>query len=382
MNRRSFLRNIGIAGAVGAIAPALNRGRAQAAPAEHAPELPQSEQQAIATIAREFMERFKVPGMSVAISREGKFVLQQGFGVADEATKAPVTPEHLFRIASVSKPITSVAIFSLIEQGRLALGDLIFGEKGRLGFDFGKNLPEPVREITVVHLLTHSCGGWPNKSADPMFLHPAMNHRELIEWTIQNQPLTKKPGEAHAYSNFGYCILGRLIEKLTGLPYAQAMQREVLAKCGITAMRIGGNTLADRAPSEVAYFANGAGNPYGMNVARMDSHGGWIASAGDLVKFAMRVDGFPNPPDILRAETLKTMTTPPSAYEHYACGWIVNKVPNWWHNGSLPGTSSILVRTASGLCWAALANTRTEGIGPALDGMMWKIAKAVPEWRA
>jgi CubicO group peptidase (beta-lactamase class C family) len=318
----------------------------------------------------------------VAIAREGKFVLRRGFGVTDGETKTPVTPGHLFRIASVSKPFTSAAIFSMIEQGRLALDDSIFGEKGRLGLEFGKTPPERVKEITVHHLLTHTCGGWSNKGADPMFLHPGMNHRELIEWTLANQPLTHQPGTAYVYSNFGYCILGRLLEKLTGLPYAQAMLREVLVKCGITAMRIAGSILAERAAEEVTYHANGAGNPYGMNVARMDSHGGWLATAGDLVKFAMRVDGFPNPPDILRAETIKTMTTPTAASEHYACGWSVNKVPNWWHGGSLPGTSSILVRTASGLCWAALANARAEGIGAALDQMMWKMAKAVPAWRA
>lgn len=372
-----------MAGAMAAAGPMLNLRRVHAASADDAlPELPESEQQAIAGIAREFMERFKVPGVSVAIAREGKFVLRRGFGVTDGETRTPVTPGHLFRIASVSKPFTSAAIFSMIEQGRLALDDLVFGEKGRLGLEFGKTPPERVKEITVHHLLTHTCGGWANKGADPMFLHPRMNHREMIAWTLANQPLTHQPGTAYAYSNFGYCILGRLLEKVTGLPYVQAMQREVLAKCGITTMRIAGSTLAERAAEEVTYHANGVGNPYGMNVARMDSHGGWLATAGDLVRFAMHVDGFPNPPDILRAETVKTMTTPTAANGNYACGWSVNDVPNWWHGGSLPGTSSILVRTASGLCWAALANARAEGIGPALDGMMWKMARAVPAWRA
>jgi CubicO group peptidase (beta-lactamase class C family) len=349
---------------------------------EPMPELRESEQQAIAAIAREFMERFKVPAMSVAVARQGKSVVQQGFGIADEATRAPVTPGHLFRIASVSKPFTSVAIFSLIEQGKLQLNDLIFGENGKLGSDFGKAAPDAVKPITVAHLLTHTCGGWSNKKDDPMFLPPAMNHRELIEWTLQNQPLTDKPGTAYAYSNFGYCMLGRLLEKLTGLTYEQAVQREVLAKCGITKMRIAGNTLADRAPDEVTYVANGKGSPYGMNVARMDSHGGWIATARDLVRFAMHVDGFPNPPDILLPETIRTMTTPTTANAGYACGWAVNKSSNWWHNGSLPGTASIMVRTASGLCWAALANIRTKGIDLALDQTMWKIVRAVPAWRA
>jgi CubicO group peptidase (beta-lactamase class C family) len=383
--RRSFVGKIGT---VAAVAPVLGALCIRAgAEGETAQEPSPSEQQAIAAITREFMERFKVPGMSVAIARHGQFVLRRGFGVADDATKEPVTPEHLFRIASVSKPFTSAAIFSLIEQGRLALDDLIFGEKGRLGFDFGKALPEPVREITVHHLLTHTCGGWTNTHGDPMFLHPKMSHGELIGWTLENQPLTQKPGTKFAYSNFGYCILGRLLEKLTGIPYSQAVQREVLTKCGITAMRIGGNTLAERAKMEVRYYAYDLNvllgiHPYAMNVARMDSHGGWIARAGDLVQFAMRVDGFPNPPDILRADTVRTMTTPTAASGNYACGWLVNKVPNWWHNGSLPGTTALMVRTASGLCWAALANIRAEGIDIGMDQMMWKIAKAVPSWRA
>ncbi len=380
LSRRTFLGRTGIAVMAGAVAPS---SRLRSAPSEHAPRLPQPEQQAIEAAVREFMQRFKVPGMSVAIAKQGKFVLSQGYGVVDAETKAPVTPDHLFRIASVSKPFTAAAIFALIEQGRLRLDDLVFGEKGKLGFDFGKTLPEPVKQITVAQLLKHTAGGWPNMKGDPMFLNPAMSQGELIGWTLVNQPLTDKPGTKHAYSNFGYCILGRILEKLTGLPYAQAVQRDVLAKCGIATMRIGGNTRGDRAPNEVAYYEGGDfGDPYGMNVARMDSHGGWIARAGDLVQFALHVDGFPSPADILRAGTIKVMTTPTAASPGYACGWAVNKAQNWWHSGSLPGTSSILVRTVSGLCWAALANIRAEGIDAALDETMWKIVKAIPAWRA
>ena len=385
--RREFLDRMRAVAAAGVAVPWIALQENRAVSPEHGPELSQKQHEAIDVIAREFMERFKVPGMSVAFAKDGQFVLQQGFGVADVAAKEAVTPAHLFRIASVSKPITAVAIFTLIERGLLQLADLVFGENGKLGFDFGMTLHDDVKEITVHHLLTHTCGGWTNAAADPMFRNPAMEHAELIEWTLRNVPLVNKPGAVHAYSNFGYCILGRLVEKLTGMKYAEAVQRDVLGKCGITSMRIGGNTLAERAKSEATYYSHDPGvrmgvHPYSMNVARMDSHGGWIASASDVVSFAMHVDGFPNPPDILRAETLKMMTTPPAAYEHYACGWAVNKVPNWWHNGSLPGTSSIMVRTASGMCWAALVNIRAEGIGPALDQMMWKIARAVPAWHA
>jgi hypothetical protein len=119
-----------------------------------------------------------------------------------------------------------------------------------------------------------------------------------------------------------------------------------------------------------------------MNVTRMDSHGGWIATPGDLVRFALRVGGSDTVPNLLRPETIKTMLTASAANAGYACGWFVNRVPNFWHTGNLPGTTSIMVRTASGLCWAAFANARADGSELALDQMMWQMARAVPAWRA
>jgi hypothetical protein len=146
-------------------------------------------------------------------------------------------------------------------------------------------------------------------------------------------------------------------------------------------MQLAGNTLAQRAPKEVLYYGRKE-TPYTMNVTRMDSHGGWIGTPGDLVQFALHVDGFDTAPSILRVETIKTMTTGSTANPGYACGWCVNKAHNHWHNGSLPGTTTLLVRTASGLCWAAFANARGQGTNVAIDQMMWKMVKAVPAWRA
>lgn len=76
------------------------------------------------------------------------------------------------------------------------------------------------------------------------------------------------------------------------------------------------------------------------------------------------------------------MTSPGAAGGGYARGWHINTVPNCWHGGSLPGTSTIMVRTARGLCWAGLLNRRTESIGLALDKVMWRMAGAVPGWVA
>jgi CubicO group peptidase (beta-lactamase class C family) len=331
-------------------------------------------------IANRFMTKYQVPGLSVAIARHGQFVYRKGFGLADVAAGGKVTPAHLFRIASVSKPITSVAIFSLIERGRLKLSDRIFGRDAVLGTDFGSSYSERVQKITIEHLLTHTCGAWPASANDPMFENPGMNSHALIRWTLQNRPLQYDPGAHYAYSNFGDCILGRVIEKVSGQTYAKLVEQNLLAKCGVSDMRIAGNTLLDTAPGEVVYYGQNGESPYDMNVRRMDSHGGWIATPSDLVNFAMRVDGFSYTPNILEPATIDTMTTATGVKPDYAKGWMVNTLDNWWHDGSLPGTTSIMVRTSSGLCWAALANTRTKGID--LDPMLWEMADAVPAWKA
>lgn len=113
-----------------------------------------------------------------------------------------------------------------------------------------------------------------------------------------------------------------------------------------------------------------------MNVRRMDAHGGWVGTPTGLVRFALHVDGFTPPADILKKPSIRTMTARAGTHPDYACGWSVNKAGNWWHNGSLPGLSSLLVRTSGGYCWAACANTRAPGINLALDRLMWKIVRA------
>lgn len=341
-----------------------------------------SEAAAIASTVTQTMESHQVPALSLAVARHGRFVYRQGFGYADKRAGERATAASLFRIASVTKPITSAAIFSLIEQGRLGLHDLVFGEGGRLGFNYGKDNPGAVGKITLYHLLTHTSGGWQNDGNDPMFRDKSMDHRELITWTLRHQPLKYEPGTHYAYSNFGYCILGRVIEKVTGQSYEDYVKQAVLAKCGISHMRLAGNTLAQRAPGEVVYYGRSDSDtePYDMNVTRMDSHGGWLATPGDIVRFAMHVDGFKTTPGILSADTIKMMTTASQANPQYACGWCVNRIPNWWHTGGLPGTLTVMVRTGSGLCWAAFTNTRVDGLD--LDAFMWKVVKCVPAWHA
>lgn len=369
MNRRRFIRHAAQASAFTALS-SPTWGAATSLPAPST-----TEAGTIRSIAEDFLREHGIEGMSIAYGRAGEIAFETAYGFADAEGKEPVTPAHRFRIASISKPITATAVMMCIEKGLLQRDSNIFGPQGILGDTYGRDLPGSVRTVTIDHLLTHTSGGWGNAKNDPMFIDPKVPQDELITRTLATQKQTHDVGTHYAYSNFGYCLLGRVLEKVTKLPYETLLTQHMLAKCGIKDMRIAGNTLADRQPNEVMYLTEKPGAAYGMNVPRMDAHGGWIATAGDLVRFASQL------PRLLKEESIKTMTSPGPAGGGYARGWSVNTVPNWWHGGSLPGTSTIMVHTAKGICWAGLLNRRTEGIGLALDKLMWRMAGTVPSWK-
>lgn len=384
---RRALRGAGLAWIEGLspaapLAPLPLAAQPAANPGDVAPTTP-AERDAMAKLAQAFMQQYDVPALSVAIGHAGLLIHEDALGWADRERREAVSPNHLFRIASVTKPITSVTIFSLVEEGRIRLADKIFGPGAILGTDFGRPPYHPhVNEITVEHLLTHTGGGWTNAHADPMFMNVEMNHAQLIEWTLRNRPLDHPPGQSYAYSNFGYCVLGRVIEKIVHQPYAVHVGNTVFKRCGVNDMALAGNTLAQRRRGEVKYYGQGD-NPYAMNVARMDSHGGWIARPADLVQILMHVGGFATPPNILQPPTIRAMTTASAANAGYAKGWAVNRADNWWHNGSLPGTSTIAVRTHSGFCWAAFTNTRRSNshLDGDLDKLVWNMVAQVKSWR-
>jgi N-acyl-D-amino-acid deacylase len=363
-----------------------------------------------------------VPGAALAVARNGRIVYARGYGYADLDKKEPVEPNAMFRIASVSKPFTAVAVLQLVEHGKLRLNDKVFHVLQLKAPDDPKvKFDERWKNVTILDLLQHR-GGWdPEKSFDPMFRSPAIckemkvappADQEAIIHYMLRRPLDFDLGERYAYSNFGYCLLGRVIEKVSGKRYEEYVKEKVLAPLGIERMRQG-RTLPDgRARGEVQYYAAGEGTaimgpnigkkelwPYGCwCIESMDSHGGWIASAEALVRFGAALNR-PKQCKILDAKSIQIMfARPPGAAGEnkngkpadswYGCGWSVRPAgdgkENTWHNGSLDGTSTLLVRRSDGLTWAALFNSReaVKGQEPAgeIDGLLHEAADAVKHW--
>lgn len=193
---------------------------------------------------RRFIAQNQVPGAAVAISREGKLLYARGFGWADQESKTRVKPTSLFRIASISKPITAVAILRLSERGRIALDDpMVKHLKQMESYRSHPDFDQRIEKVTIQDLLRHS-GGWDrDESFDPMGLQghlriakelklkPPIKPRDYITFMFR-RPLQFDPGTRYAYSNFGYLLLGRIIEDVSGEPYESHVKQHLLAPPG------------------------------------------------------------------------------------------------------------------------------------------------------
>ena len=342
---------------------------------------------AIDNVVNNFMSTYKVPALTIAITKDDRLVYTKAYGMADVENAQPANVHNLFRIMSLSKQITSITIMKLLDEGKINLNSKVFGTGGILGNDYGtKPYGNNITNITVDELLHHTAGGWSGDEGDvdPMFTNPGMTAGELITWSLDNLPLVHVPGSTFAYSNFGYCILGRVIEKITGMKYVDAVKSLILEPIGITDMTIAGNTLADRLPGEVKYYGQSSDDPYAYNVTRMDSHGGWLASAEDLAKLLVYVDRFSQRPDILSQKAIQTMTTGSTANPSYGCGWFLNSQNNYWHTGSMVGTSTEQAITFLGYNFVILTNTGLSSTDyfNDMDRIFWTAYPNVSTWPA
>lgn len=377
------------------------------------------------TLLTTFVKENKVPGASLAVTRNGKLVYARGFGHADVEKKEGVEPSALFRIASVSKPITGVAIMQLAEKKLLKLDDRVVDLMKLKPLDIpGKKVDERWRRITVRQCLQHT-GGWDRgKSYDPIGrvrdiakafgVETPVNPEQIVRY-MMSQPLDLDPGLHHRYSNLGYLVLGRIIEAVTGQKYEAYVKKEVLAPLGIKTMQLGHALVENRVAGEVRYYDSrnrtgpaiypprrGEQVPvqYGVdNIEGYEAHGGWIGSAVDLVRFASAFDD-PAKSPLLSAKSIEEMWRCPegeAGHEssgkpkatYYGCGWMVRPVAgtgkaNTWHTGFIAGSEALLVRRSDGLNWAVLFNTAQNpagmGLSRLIDGRVHEAADRVKRW--
>lgn len=373
-----------------------------------------------------FLTLHEIPGAALAVTKDSRLVYARGFGYADLERKEPIEPGSLFRIASISKPITAAAVLRLVEGGKVRLRDKVF-DILRIESHVESNArPDPrLKEVTVLQLLHHTAGWDSARSPDPMVwqsaaiakalkVAPPARPEHIIRY-MMGRPLDFDPGQRHAYSNFGYCLLGRVLEAVTGMTYEDYVRKEVLSLVDIKRMRVGKTLAVERADGEVRYYDEQGRTapavvgpevgkqvplPYGAwYLEAMDSHGGWIASAVDLARFASAFDT-PETSKLLTAGSIETMFARPegrAGYEadgqprltYYGCGWSVVSQGNrggrnHFHGGGLDGSAGLLARRGDGLNWAVVFNTCNgpagNHLGFAIDFYLHRAADKVKAW--
>ena len=243
----------------------------------------QSAMPEIDRLFRDYATEKKIPGMIWGVVIDGQVAHLGTFGVRDRASQAPITPDTAFRIASMTKSVTALAVLKLRDDGRLSLED----DVSRWIPEFAR-MERPTRDtppLTVRQLLSHSAG-FPedNPWGDQQL---SATDAMLDEWLAKGIPFSTPPGTRYEYSNYAFGLLGRIVTKASGVPYEQYMHDEILSK-----LRMNGSTFqfADvpAAQRAIGYrlkpdgtYAEEPPLPHGV----FGSMGGLLTTATDLGKY-------------------------------------------------------------------------------------------------
>lgn len=329
-----------------------------------------------------FMQQWQLKGLSLSVVRNDSLVFSKGYGWADEEASESMRPGSIMRVASVSKLITAAGIMVLVDRGELSLGDKLFTKDGILK-EFNSYVKDSAAlAITVENLLRHEAG-FDERSFDPMFateqvikhfgLKKAPDTSELLRCML-GKNLGFYPGTDRHYSNFCYAILSLVIETVTGHPYEEWMQKNVLHPAGCYDMHIGGNYFSQRLPGEVRYYPaknneksreyNASGKIVnrsygGSDITALQGAGGWVASTPELARLVASINGCSILPDIISKASVDEMTR---YYDDktYPLGWIsVSPDKVWTRSGTLAGTTALIRVFPDGDCWVMVTNTGT-----------------------
>jgi CubicO group peptidase (beta-lactamase class C family) len=356
-----------------------------------------------------FFNTWSIVGASVAIMHNGVLKYAKGYGHVNNKADSLVQPTNTFRIASVSKLITAISIMKLVDEGKLKLSDKIFGVNGIINDKaFLSALDYRMYHITVEHLLRHSSGWSLLTYGDPMFkrkyiaselgLEAPPTFDDIIKFVLSNR-LPYAPGTRYEYSNFGYCLLGRVIELKTNMNYEDYVKYNILYPNGINSTFIGSSSRSEQGKNEVEYFDFSRNNTrpsfydtdvnisstYGStDLKLLGPAGGWVTSSVDLLKLVSLIDGYQDVPDILTRESLLKMIDTDGYPGRTPIGWRQVKDDwNWVRTGTLAGTNAIVVRQENGFSWTVLINTtnwRTRSFNIYITALMTKEINNISEW--
>ncbi len=297
---------------------------------------------------------------AVLVAQKGQVLLQRGYGYADAEWEVPNSPQGLFRLGSLTKMFTAAAVVKLAQDGRVKLTEPVS--------TYYPETPKAWAKVTLHQLLTHT-GGVPNYTKQPGFKNLLLrsNKPEDLIALVQDRPLDFEPGTKWNYSNTGYVLLGRVIERASGLPYATYLTERIFRPLEMSSSGF------DTAEPVLKYRARGyfyeppnLVNIPAVNLSAVYSASGLYSSVGDLLKWdrALYSDRFL--PAGWREKIFTGYAKNPIEGK-YGYGWFVSEENGrikYGHEGEVTGFDAMIARyPQSETLVVVLSNLQSSEIG-------------------
>lgn len=292
---------------------------------------------------RRVMDSTGVPAVAVALAQNGRITWEEGFGWADREQRIPATEHTMFSLASISKPITATGLMRLVEEGKV---DLDAPANRYLGIGQLTGLAGDANQATVRRVMSHTAG----LPLHYTFYYAGFNGGDeptMDEAIARYGILVYPPGQAYQYSNLGYGIVDHIIERVSGVPYADYMRTRVFAPLGLTRISV---HIGPGLEPYVAQRYDSQLRPIPFYDFDHDGGSAVWASAHDLVRFGMfhLKEHLPDQQRILADSTIDLMhrsATPPSGFGGYGLGW--GSIDEFGflrvnHTGGMRGVATIL----------------------------------------
>lgn len=311
------------------------------------------------------LKKQSIPGLSLAVVRDGKLTKAKGYGRVDVELDVPATEDSVFQWASISKQFTATAILQLAQDGHLKLDD-------RISLHY-TNSPATWSNVTVRHLLTHTSGIKSYTGLPDFFATVRKDYRpEEIIGLVRDLPLEFPPGEKWSYSNTGYFLLGLIIEKAGGQSYGDFLAARIFRPAGMTTARV--NQQFELIPNRATGYtiqSNRLVRSEFVSPTQPFSAGALIGTALDLAKWdaALYTDSIL--PQQAREAAWKPVRLSSGEDFPYGYGWQTGELrghPWVGHGGGIHGFSSFILRlTQERLTVIVLINKDADAQGMAIS---------------
>ncbi|HXG97962.1 MAG TPA: serine hydrolase domain-containing protein [Gemmatimonadales bacterium] len=284
-----------------------------------------------------------VPGASVVVIREGRVVVRRAYGMADLEHRGAATPETDYRLASVSKQFTAMAVMLLAKDGRLRYDQPVR--------DFLPELPAATGSVTVRHLLNHTSGLWDYEDLIPESRTAQLDDRDVLALLGSKDSLYFPAGSQYRYSNTGYVLLGLIVARVSGMSFPEFLRARIFLPLGMgaTVAHVEGSDTIPRR----AYGYSPRGGAFVQTDQSVTSatlgDGGIYTNVDDMTRWDQARDG--GATELVDAATMELATTPPQlpagATTQYGFGWFVDNYrgeKRWRHTGETSGFRNAIQR--------------------------------------